>query len=342
MQAFYSNTAQQRRDTSPLVDELSALFDSIDDSKLMTRLWQYRWTGRRGYSPRSLWRAVIAGHYLNIGSTIGLTRRLQEDAALLAVCGLRSVPSGLTIGRFFQRLTENMELVDACLTSATRELAARLEGFGERLAVDSTTVTTYANPGREVKSDPDATWMRKPNSQRKLAWHYGYRLHSVCDMTYELPVHHQVLKANINDSLTLVDLVAEARERSGIQPTVVAADAGYGPNQNVEGMIALGAAPVIKRINRRTTSGKWQKPHPRLQVDQKSAEWRSEYASRVAVERLFSRLKGHRALTRHTRRRLAPVSLHCTLAILTMQVSALAQIRLGRVESIRQCARSVA
>lgn len=100
-----STTARRGCDNSPLVDELAALFGSIDDSKLIARLWQYRWTGRRGYPPRSLWRAVIAGHYLNIGSTIGLTRRLQEDSALLAACGLHRVPSRLTIvERLFSRL----------------------------------------------------------------------------------------------------------------------------------------------------------------------------------------------------------------------------------------------
>lgn len=112
-------TARERRDDSPLTKELSAIFDSIDDKRLMRKLWGYRWTGRRGYSPRSLLRAVIAGHYLNIPTTIGLVRRLREDPQLLRVCGLSAVPSRLTVGRFLRRLVENIDLVREVLANAS-------------------------------------------------------------------------------------------------------------------------------------------------------------------------------------------------------------------------------
>lgn len=342
MQAPYSTTPRQDRGNSPLIDELTTIYEALDDSKLMKRLWSYRWTGRRGHSPRSLWRAVIAGYFLNIGTSIGLVRRLQEDRELVQLCGFARVPSRITVGRFLRRLAENMELVEDCCTTTTREIAKRLEGFGQELAVDSTTVPTYANPGREVKSDPDATWTRKPNSQRKLAWHYGYRLHLVCDANHELPVHAEVKTANLNDSPTLVPLVATAAERLGMPPDAVSADAGYDSNRNVEGILALGAQPVIKRVARRTTSGRWQKRHPRLEIDQGSSEWLNAYSRRASVERVFARLKSHRTLSRHCRRRLIPVTLHCALAILTMQAAALAHIVSGDLDAVRECARRVA
>lgn len=342
MQASYFTTAQQRRDDSPLTAELTAIFDSIDDSRLMRRLWSYRWTGRRGYSPRSLWRAVIAGHYLNIPTTIGLIRRLQEDPQLVRACGLMAVPSRLTVGRFLQRLVENIELVRECLASASRDLRLRLPDFGEEVAVDSTTITTYANPGREHKSDPDATWTRKPNSQRKLAFHYGYRLHLIADARHEIPVYADVMTANRNDSPTLVPLVSAAIEATGLRPSVVSADAGYDSNQNVEGLISLSARPVIKRVNRRVKTGAYRSATARLAINQESREWVEAYDKRTSVERAFARLKGHRALTRHSRRGLQPVTLHCLLAVLTMQAAALGQIDRGRMERVRECARRVA
>jgi transposase len=342
MQATYCSTARQGRGNSPLVDELSAIYEALDDSKLMKRLWSYRWTGRRGYSPRSLWWAVIAGYFLNIGTSIGLVRRLQEDKELSDLCGFFRVPSRITVGRFLRRLAENMELVEQCFTATTKEIAKRLEGFGRELAVDSTTVPTYANPGREIKSDPDATWTRKPNSQRKLTWYYGYRLHLVCDANYELPVHAEVKTANLNDSPTLVPLATAAVQRLGSEPAIISADAGYDSNANVEGILTLGARPVIKRVARRTTTGRWQKPHPRLEIDQGSPEWLRAYARRVSVERVFARLKSHRSLARHCRRRLLPVALHCLLAVLTMQAAALAHIIHGDFVRMRECARGVA
>jgi len=342
VQALYSTTARQGRGNSPLVDELAAIYEALDDSKLMKRLWSYRWTGRRGYSPRSLWRAVIAGYFLNIGTAIGLVRRLQEDQELSNLCGFSRAPSRITVGRFLRRLAENIDLVEECFTMTTREIAKRLEGFGRELAVDSTTVPTYANPGRVVKSDPDASWTRKPNSQRRLAWHYGYRLHLVCDANYELPVHAEVKTAKLNDSLTLVPLATAAVRRLGSTPAIISADAGYDSNANVEGVLALGARPVIKRVAHRTTSGRWQKPHPRLEIDQTSSDWLRAYARRVSVERVFARLKSHRSLVRHCRRRLTPVALHCLLAVLTMQAAALAHVMEGNLGRMRECARRVA
>lgn len=333
-------TAQQRRDESPLTSELTAIFDSIDDSRLMRKMWSYRWTGRRGYSPRSLWRAVIAGHYLNIPTTIGLVRRLQEDPQLLRACGFMVVPSRITVGRFLRRLVENTDLVRECLASASRDLQRHLPDFGQEIAVDSTTITTYANPGREVKSDPEATWTRKPNSQRKLAFHYGYRLHLAVDARHEIPVYADVMTANINDQPTLLPLVSALP----IVPETVSADAGYDSGANVDGLIALAIRPVIKKVAHKTTSGNWQRRYPsaRHTIDQDAAEWRAAYSRRVSVERAFARLKSHRGLTRHSRRRLEPVTLHCLLAVLTTQANALGKLNAGQWGDLRECVRRVA
>lgn len=259
---------------------------------------------------------------------------------MVRACGLAAVPSRLTIGRFLRRLVENLNLVRECLATASRDLRLRLPDFGDEVAVDSTTITTYANPGREEKSDPEATWTRKPNSQRKLAYHYGYRLHLVVDARHEIPIHADVMTANINDQPTLIPLISGLP----ITPETVSADAGYDSGANVDGLLALGIRPVIKRVHHKTTSGTWQRRHPsaRNAIDQASPEWQDVYDRRTSVERAFARLKGHRALTRHSRRRLQPVTLHCLLAVLTMQAGALAQLEMGNDGALRQCARRVA
>ena len=49
----------------------------------------------------------MAGYFLNIGTAIGLVRRLQEDQELSNLCGFSRVPSRITVGRFLGRLAEN-------------------------------------------------------------------------------------------------------------------------------------------------------------------------------------------------------------------------------------------
>lgn len=86
-------TARQRRAVSPLADELSAIFNVLDDEPLLGALASYRWTGRPGWSVRALWRAYVAGFVLGLGTTNGLVRRLQDDYALREACGFDALPS---------------------------------------------------------------------------------------------------------------------------------------------------------------------------------------------------------------------------------------------------------
>lgn len=53
-------------------------------------------------------------------------------------------------------------------------------------------------------------------------------------------------------------------------------------------------------------------------------EWKKLYDQRVALERVFSRLKGHRALNHVTVRRMDKVTVHCFLSIIVLQSQALA------------------
>lgn len=61
MQALNVSTLRQQR-VSPLAAELTRIFDALDDSNLIERMWRYRWTGRRGFDPLALWHAVLAAH----------------------------------------------------------------------------------------------------------------------------------------------------------------------------------------------------------------------------------------------------------------------------------------
>ena len=69
-------------------------------------------------------------------------------------------------------------------------------------------------------------------------------------------------------------------------------------------------------------------------------EWTRLYGQRTSVERVFSRLKGSRGLAHHQYRGLARVQAHCLLAVLTLQLKALAQVKKGG--RLRECLRKVA
>jgi len=107
--------ARQGRGQSPLWGELTRVYEVIDDTKLIDRLSQYRWTGRPGHDLRALWKAYVAAFILNLPTTNALIRRLQEDSTLRRLCGFREMPSRWTFNRFFARLTKHLDLVEECL-----------------------------------------------------------------------------------------------------------------------------------------------------------------------------------------------------------------------------------
>ena len=75
----------------------------------------------------------------------------------------------------------------------------------------------------------------------------------------------------------------------------------------------------------------WQRPPGRTALrsgkaekygEQTLPEWRALYAQRQAVERCFSRLKGLRALNNINLQGQAKVTVHCYIALITLQAAA--------------------
>ena len=142
-------------------------------------------------------------------------------------------------------------------------------------------------------------------------------------------------------------MVETARSLLSFTPHSVAADKGYDSIANVNGLLEMGVRPVIKRIDRSTPQkGHGTRVRPggeaRRAIDQDAPDFKALYRRRTSVERMFSRLKEHRSLLRHSRRGLNAVSLHCLLSVLVTQASALARAKVGDLAGVRECARRVA
>ena len=58
MTTFQSTSADAERQAIPVQDpgRLEAILDGVDDTALVERLQQYRWTGRQGYPLCAMWR----------------------------------------------------------------------------------------------------------------------------------------------------------------------------------------------------------------------------------------------------------------------------------------------
>jgi hypothetical protein len=174
--------------------------------------------------------------------------------------------------------------------------------------------------------------MKKKNN--KDYWWYGYKVHMVSDATHEIPVCLTVTTAKESDVRNFIDPL----KRSGINPDVVTADAGYDAGYNYAFVVdELEAVPIID-LNKRG-SKKGGKTSHRTKAERRLLDlrenggiardtdmWKQYYNKRTSVERVFSRLKEHRALDHVTHRGIEKVTLHCylsTLAIIASAVSAI-------------------
>lgn len=76
-------------------------------------------------------------------------------------------------------------------------------------------------------------------------------------------------------------------------------------------------------------------------IPRASTRWKHAYDNRQAAERLFSRLKEHRRLNDHCFRGIEKITLHCLMAALVMQGSALAKLKARKRKELRICVRTI-
>ena len=260
-------------------------------------------------------------HYLGISSTAELIRTLERNPFIAMACGIDcadDIPHKSTFSRFFKKLTgaKYLHLVKDVSRSLVRRCYSELPGFGERVAMDSSTLQAWSNGGKTPKADPEANWSVKKNTHGKTEFVYGYKLHLLADTEYELPIAANVSAGNVHDSQRASNLMSESRFTHARNPQYVMADPAYF-SREFELLLhnQYCATPII-------LANKAHKKHAaQVAEEQVTVEFKALYSQRQAVERAFSRPKGQRSLNDIKVRRLRKVTLHCYLSLVAMQAA---------------------
>ncbi|MCL0057956.1 transposase [Dehalococcoidales bacterium] len=247
---IYYDSQNELHCQSPLAEELREIFDSVPFQKLVKTLRAYRWTGRPGYNPETMLKAVLVGYYKSIGTLAELARYLEDHREIASVCGFRDyepTPSRSTLSRFISRLTKHQDLLDECLKIMADGFKELLPDFGKVVAIDCTSVPSYSNPDNEPLSDKQAGWIVREGSERKQ-WEFGYRLHLIVDANWELPIIKEVTLAEDNEKKATIPLLHKAKESlSWFRPDAVVADKAYDKYDHYEAIVKdFDAEPIIK------------------------------------------------------------------------------------------------
>lgn len=194
---------------------LKLVLDSIPDEGLMKLLEERRGCGRNDYPVRAVWNSLLAMVVFGHGSIASLRRELRRNAQLRAVCGfdlmkgLDAVPSAAVYSRFLKVLLDYSKEVYKIFSHLTRQCAVELEGYGESLAIDGKALPSYGRNKGEGRSgdrrrEEDADWGVREYSTKGRdgkehksvkKWH-GFRLHTIIDTRYELPVEFEVTRGS--------------------------------------------------------------------------------------------------------------------------------------------------
>lgn len=278
------------------------------------------YAGRLGYTYQVLWRTYVAMTVLNLPSFSALIRALRNNPYLAEACGIanpNAIPSKFAYSRFVRKLktVRCMTIVKNIMRTLTRRCYDIFPDFGKIVAIDATDLKAWSNGGRRHKSDPDAGWVIKggTNGKRKFVW--GYKMHLLVDTTYEIPITANITTGNTADVNQATPLLSQARLIKGnFHPDYVICDAGYSSGK-LRKVIKrqFHAQPIIK-ANR--SHKKW--------IGDETPEWKLIYNRRVAVERVFGRMKNHRRLNNITVRSRRKVTVHSLIPVIVTQAMALA------------------
>lgn len=298
----------------------------------LTSLYHREGAGRRPYDPVSVLKAQLLKHLLRIPSDRRLALLLKGDGRVAEACGFgRRTPSHGLFTQFRHRLGRDAyQRVFSTLLKRLVELGAVK---GEVVAVDSTAIKAYSQRDLENKrgrSDRDA---RVGRGRRGFV--LGYKVHTVCCTSSEMPLAFGVEPCNVNEKSCLEPLLERLKGR-GVGFKAVVADAQYDSARVRETVRGYGAEPVIpyrrcSRIGDALRVGRdFAVRGVRRLVDL--------FRKRVSIERVFSRAKEWLLLDHLRVRGLEQAFIHACLslsAMLTVAMTAVRQRKPSLMRSIK-------
>ena len=216
------------------LDRLRLVLEYLPDEPLMALLESQRGHGRDDYPIRAVWNSILAGVVFEHKGIESLRRESKRNAQLRLLCGFdltkgeAAVPPSYVYTRFLGQLLKNYELVEQIFDDLVESLRKVLPDFGCILAMDGKAIETYAKPKRsdpaiepDGRRDLDADFGKKVYKgkredgtlwQKVKSW-FGYKLHLIVDVKYELPVAFEITPASSSEIPEGIKLIKKLDDR---------------------------------------------------------------------------------------------------------------------------------
>jgi len=297
--------------------------------RFLMSLYHTAGPGRKPYPPLSMLKTQLLKHLLRVPSDRRLALLLKRNGLIARACGFKDkTPSHGLFTHFRHRLgKDGYEKVFSMLLE---QLVEDDVVKGDVVAVDSTAVKAYSQrdlQNRSGKSDGEA---RVGRARRGFI--LGYKVHTACCTSSELPLAFRVEPCNVNEKLCFKPLLEKLHDQ-GIGFKTVVADAQYDSAKVRETVKEYGAEPVIpyrrsSKIRKALRVGRDFIVHGVKRLVRL-------FRKHVCIERVFSRAKEWLLLDHLRVRGLEQAFIHACLSFSAMLTIALTAIRQHKPSLIR-------
>jgi hypothetical protein len=248
------------------LDRLRMVLAVIPDQGLMEKLELYRGKGRDDYPVRAVWNSLLAGVVYQHVSVASLRRELLRNGELRGLCGFdpllgaRAVPSESAYTRFLRNLFRCTGEIEAMFDDLVDRLGSELPELGRHLGIDSKAIRSAGRPsGKDLdgRRDRDGDWGAKTYRgkrsdgtlwERVKRW-FGYKLHLIVDVRYEVPLGYEVSRASVSDTTRLLPMTERLGARHGWlleRAEDFSGDKGYDSEENNRELYdRYGIKPII-------------------------------------------------------------------------------------------------
>ena len=306
-----------------------------DIERVVEKAYHREGSGRPPRKPMGVFKALMIKRLQQVPSDRELYRRLWNNPELRLVCDIEDQqkpyhPSQLT--RFRNRVgTKGLERI---MRKMIRKLLKSGVISGKTVLMDATFVKAHSkrDPHNNSRgsSDPDARVGRNGKT-----FELGYKLHVAADSKSELPVAIIVAPANENEKKHASRLFDKALRATEERMNTLVADSQYSSRKLRDETCSHGVRAVIPYpANQRRNERRLLRVDRYFRTHGPTCEKRI-YKQRAAVERMNSRLKEHLGLNKHRVRSLRNIAVHALLCIIAMLLTALAALKLNKVEKAR-------
>ncbi len=244
-------------------------------------------------------------------------------------CGFkRKTPSHGLFTQFRHRLGE--EGYQRVFNVLLKQLVDSGAVKGEVVAIDSTAIKAYSQRSLDNKTGKSDLEARVGRDRRGFT--LGYKVHTACCTSSELPLAFTVEPCNRNDKCFIQPLLKKLKRQS-ISFRTVLADAQYDSAKVRETVEEYGAEPVIpyrkySKIKKALTVGKDFVVHGVKRLV-------NLFRKRVSIERVFSRAKEWLLLDHLRVRGLEQAFIHACISYSAMLLVALTAVRQHKPSLIR-------